>query len=108
MLYSNADVFVFPSLHEGFGMPVLEAMACGTPVITSKTTSLPEVAGDAAVLVNPEDAEELGDAIMRVLDDDSLQSQLRARGIERAKQFTWQRAAEQTLGVYRACVSNQR
>lgn len=89
-------------------MPVLEAMACGTPVITSKTTSLPEVAGDAAVLVNPEDAEELGDAIMRVLDDDSLQSQLRARGIARAKQFTWQRAAEQTLGVYRQCVRNQR
>jgi glycosyltransferase involved in cell wall biosynthesis len=104
LLYSHADVFVFPSLYEGFGMPVLEAMACGTPVITSRTTSLPEVAGDAAVLVNPEDAEELADAIMRVLDDPSLQSQLRALGVERAKQFTWQRAAQQTLAVYRAVV----
>jgi glycosyltransferase involved in cell wall biosynthesis len=108
MLYSNADLFVFPSLYEGFGMPVLEAMACGTPVITSKTTSLPEVAGDAAVLINPEDAEELADAITQVLDDDSLQADLRARGFERAKQFTWQRAAQQTLAVYREIVNNQR
>ena len=108
LLYSNADVFVFPSLYEGFGMPVLEAMACGTPVITSKTTSLPEVAGDAALLVNPEDAEELSDAIMRVLDDESLQSRLRTRGVERAKQFTWQRAAQQTLAVYRQIVHHQR
>ncbi|HKN87930.1 MAG TPA: glycosyltransferase family 1 protein, partial [Nitrospiraceae bacterium] len=108
MLYSNADVFAFPSLYEGFGMPVLEAMACGTPVITSKTTSLPEVAGDAAVLVNPEDAEELADAILRVLDDASLHSQLRARGVERAKQFTWQRAAQQTFAVYRQIVHERR
>jgi glycosyltransferase involved in cell wall biosynthesis len=108
VLYSNADLFVFPSLYEGFGMPVLEAMACGTPVITSKTTSLPEVAGDAAVLINPEDAEELADAIIQVLDDDSLQADLRARGLERAKQFTWQRAAQQTLAVYREIVNNQR
>jgi glycosyltransferase involved in cell wall biosynthesis len=83
-------------------------MACGTPVITSKTTSLPEVAGDAAVLVNPEDVEELAEAMMRVLSDDSLQSQLRSRGLERAKQFTWQRAAQQTLAVYREIVNNQR
>jgi len=101
LLYSNADLFVFPSLYEGFGMPVLEAMACGTPVITSRTTSLPEVAGDAAVLVNPEDVDELAEAMMRVLDDEILQSQLRSRGLERAKQFTWQRAARQTLAVYR-------
>ncbi|HET7059368.1 MAG TPA: glycosyltransferase family 1 protein [Nitrospiraceae bacterium] len=108
LLYAHADVFVFPSLYEGFGMPVLEAMACGTPVITSRTTSLPEVAGDAAVLVNPEDAEELADAIMRVLDDDALQSRLRSKGLERVKQFTWQRAARQTLSVYREVVNNQR
>lgn len=103
-LYSHADLFVFPSLYEGFGMPVLEAMACGVPVITSNRTALPEVAGDAAVLVNPEAPEELADAMVRVLHDSSLRAALREKGFQRARQFTWERAARQTLAVYReAC-----
>lgn len=101
LLYTHADLFVFPSIYEGFGMPVLEAMACGTPVITSDRTSLPEVAGDAAILVNPEDAEVLAEAIVRVLNDQTLRSELRARGFERVKQFTWERAARRTLALYR-------
>jgi glycosyltransferase involved in cell wall biosynthesis len=105
LLYSHADVFVFPSVYEGFGMPVLEAMACGAPVITSNTTALPEVAGDAAVLVNPERVEEMADAIVRVLDDQGLRESLRTKGFQRAKQFTWERAARQTLAVYREVCS---
>lgn len=101
LLYSHADVFVFPSIYEGFGIPVLEAMACGAPVITSNTTALPEVAGDAAVLVNPENTEELADAIIRVLEDSDLRATLRAMGFERARRFTWERAAQRTLAVYR-------
>ncbi len=101
LLYSHADLFVFPSIYEGFGMPVLEAMACGAPVITSNRTALPEVAGDAAVLVDPEDAEQLGEAIVRVLEDRTLRATLRAKGFERAKRFTWEKAARQTLALYR-------
>ncbi|MCS6289208.1 MAG: glycosyltransferase family 4 protein [Nitrospira sp.] len=100
-LYSFADVFVFPSLYEGFGMPVLEAMACGAPTITSLTSSLPEVAGDAAVLVDPEDAGALGTAMVNVLSDQGLRQQLRGRGFERARLFTWQRAALRTSALYR-------
>lgn len=100
LLYSHAELFVFPSIYEGFGMPVLEAMACGAPVITSNRTSLPEVAGDAAILVNPEDADELADAIVRVLDDGALRDTLRVKGVERAKQFTWDDAARRTLALY--------
>jgi glycosyltransferase involved in cell wall biosynthesis len=92
---------VFPSLYEGFGMPVLEAMACGAPVITSATTSLPEVAGDAAVLIDPHSPEQLAEALVHVLTDRALRETLRAKGFERAKQFTWERAARSTLAVYR-------
>ncbi len=101
LLYSHADLFVFPSLYEGFGMPVIEAMACGTPVVTSNRASLPEVAGDAAMLVNPDSDEELAEALVRVLRDMPLRESLRAKGFERARQFTWERAARQTLAVYR-------
>ena len=101
LLYSHADLFVFPSIYEGFGMPVLEAMACGAPVITSNRTSLPEVAGDAAILVNPEDPDELADAIVSVLEDRPLRDGLTAKGFERAKQFTWEQAARRTLALYR-------
>ena len=101
LLYANADLFVFPSLYEGFGMPVLEAMACGAPVITSNRTALPEVAGDAAVLVDPEDADELAEAIVRVLETSSLRAELKERGFKRAKQFTWEQAARRTLALYR-------
>lgn len=101
LLYSQTDLFVFPSIYEGFGMPVLEAMACGAPVITSNRTALPEVAGEAAILVNPEKADELADAIVRVLEDRTLRAELKARGFERARQFTWERAARGTLALYR-------
>jgi glycosyltransferase involved in cell wall biosynthesis len=82
-------------------MPVLEAMACGTPVITSAKTSLPEVAGDAAVLIDPLSPEELGEALVRVAHDASLRQTLRQKGLERVKAFTWERAARETLCVYR-------
>lgn len=101
LLYAHTELFVFPSLYEGFGMPVLEAMACGAPVITSNTTSLPEVAGDAALLVNPNDPGELAEAMVHVLTNDSLRETLRMKGVARAKQFTWERAARRTLAVYR-------
>jgi len=99
-LYSGARAFVFPSLWEGFGMPVLEAMASGTPVLTSDRTSLPEVAGDAAVLVDPESHDALVDALVRICSDDDLRGRLRARGLERAATFTWEGCARQTLRAY--------
>ena len=108
LLYSHADVFVFPSIYEGFGMPVLEAIACGAPVITSSTTALPEVGGDAAVLINPESVEELADAIVHVLEQPDLRDRLRVKGLQRAKQFTWERAARQTVAVYREICSERR
>jgi glycosyltransferase involved in cell wall biosynthesis len=101
LLYSYADLFVFPSLYEGFGMPVLEAMACGVPVITSSTSALREVAGDAAVSVNPEDADALSRAIIEVLDDHGKRERLRISGFARAKSFTWHDAAAQTHALYR-------
>ncbi|MBM4132435.1 MAG: glycosyltransferase family 4 protein [Nitrospira sp.] len=101
LLYSYATVFVFPSIYEGFGMPVLEAMACGAPVITSSTTSLPEVAGDAALLIDPENAEVLGDALQRVLEDAALRKTLRTKGFERVKDFTWDRSARWLMNLYR-------
>lgn len=101
-LYSAADVFVYPALYEGFGLPVLEAMACGAPVITSNVSSLPEAAGDAAVLVDPLDVDGIAAAMDRLFEDGSLRASLRQKGIARAGQFTWERAAEKTWGVYRA------
>jgi len=99
-LYNAAEVFVHPSLFEGFGLPPLEAMACGTPVITSNTTALPEVVGEAAVQVDPLDVEALAGALARVTGDAGLRGELRARGLERAGQFTWEKTARQTLRVY--------
>ena len=98
-LYSGAAAFVYPSLYEGFGLTVLEAMACGTPVICSSTTSLPEVAGDAAVLVDPNDVAAIGHAIQNLLTDEQLRRSLRARGLARARQCTWDRAADETWQV---------
>lgn len=100
-LYSCTDLFVFPSRYEGFGMPVLEAMACGAPTVTSSTSSLPEVAGDAALLVDPDDVEGLGRAMVTALSDASLRDGLRQRGYERARLFTWRRAAASTSALYR-------
>jgi glycosyltransferase involved in cell wall biosynthesis len=100
-VYWAADALVFPSWWEGFGWPPLEAMASGTPVICSDRGSLGEVAGDAALIVNPEEPKEIADAISRVLDDENLRRSLILKGMQRAKQFTWERAAEQTFQVYR-------
>ena len=106
VLYSAAEVFAFPSLYEGFGIPVLEAMACGTPVVTSSTSSLPEVAGDAALLVPPEDTDALADALWRLLEDGALRDQLRSRGLERARLFTWRSAAQSLLCAFERITSN--
>ncbi|MBN1886773.1 MAG: glycosyltransferase family 4 protein [Thermoflexales bacterium] len=100
-LYNGAELLIFPSLYEGFGLPPLEAMACGTPVVCSNAASLPEVVGDAAVTVDPYDVEGLAEAMRRVLNDVSLREDLRARGLERARQFTWEKAARETVEVYR-------
>ncbi len=96
-LYRNAALFAFPSLYEGFGLPVLEAMACGTPVVCSDVSSLPEVAGDAALLVDPLDTDALAGAMARVLGDADLCQAMIARGLQQAARFTWERAARQLL-----------
>ena len=98
--YQQATVFVFPSLYEGFGLPVLEAMGCGCPVICSSASSLPEVAGDAAVLVDPRRIDQLAEALANVLESPAVQSSLRARGSARAKEFVWDRTARETVAVY--------
>ncbi|HEY1755372.1 MAG TPA: glycosyltransferase family 1 protein [Bryobacteraceae bacterium] len=99
-LYSRARIFAFPSLDEGFGMPVLDAMARGVPVVTSRRSAIPEVAGDAALLVDPEDVEELGAALKRLAGDEALRQDLARRGRDRAAEFTWENAVEQTWKVY--------
>jgi glycosyltransferase involved in cell wall biosynthesis len=100
-LYNAASVFVFPSLYEGFGLPVLEAMACGTPVVTSGVSALPEVAGDAAVLVDPNDAHAIADAVNYIWSSPAEAERLRRAGLERAASFTWDACAEATLALYR-------
>lgn len=100
---SGAGLFAFPSLQEGFGLPVLEAMACGTACLTSSVSSLPEVAGDAAVLVDPADVEAIADGLRRVLGDPGLRGDLAARGLSRAGTFTWDRTARETLAFLKAC-----
>ncbi|MBC8457657.1 MAG: glycosyltransferase family 4 protein [Deltaproteobacteria bacterium] len=99
-LMSAAEVFVYPSLYEGFGLPPLEAMACGTAVVTSNISSLPEVAGDAAILTNPFEPEEIAQALAKVALDETLRGELMRMGKERAKTFSWRRTAEETLKVY--------
>lgn len=102
LLYQAADLFVFPSLYEGFGLPILEAMACGTPVACSRISSMPEVAGDAAVLFDPEEECSIAAAIGSIITGTDLRRDLARRGLERSKQFSWARTAAQTLGVIRS------
>lgn len=102
LLYKKADVFVYPSHYEGFGLPVLEAMTLGTPVVTSNTSSLPEVAGDAALLVNPNDPIELAESILKVISDRKLRDNLIQKGQKRAKLFSWERTAKETLKAYKS------
>lgn len=99
-LYSNAACVALPSLYEGFGLPVLEAMACGTPVVTSNLSSLPEVAGDAALLIDPLDVDALVHALERLLTDSALRERMITAGIQRAARFTWERSAAQLSDIY--------
>jgi glycosyltransferase involved in cell wall biosynthesis len=101
-LYSGALFYILPSLYEGFGLTVLEAMSCGTPVITSNTSSLPEVAGDAAVLVDPQDIVGLATSMQRLCQDAALRREMGERGLAQAARFSWERAARETLAVYKA------
>lgn len=99
-LYNSADLFVYPSIYEGFGLPPLEAMACGCPVVTSNASSLPEVVGDAGIMVDPNSANELSNAINIVLKNDVLRKNLVIKGLNRAKMFSWEKCAKDTISVY--------
>jgi glycosyltransferase involved in cell wall biosynthesis len=98
--YSVARLLVYPSLYEGFGLPLLEAMACGCPVVTSNTSSLPEVVGEAGIMVNPYDTDSLAQAMRQVLTDDELRDEMVRKGLEQATKFSWEKTAEQTRQVY--------
>jgi glycosyltransferase involved in cell wall biosynthesis len=106
-LYSMADIFAFPSFFEGFGIPPLEAMACGAPVITSNVSSLPEVASDAALLVNPHNIDEISQAITRLLEDEQLRVDLQKKGYQRAEQYTWDKSAQKMLHAYQKLYSGE-
>ena len=106
-LYSGAELFIFPSLFEGFGIPVIEAMACGTPVVASNRTSIPEVSGDAAVIVDPMNVDELAGAIYQVLSTPALREKLIERGIERARYFSWEKSTRETLKLYQEIGENR-
>src|SRR6185503_10112276 len=99
-LYSGALCFVYPSIFEGFGLPPLEAMKCGAPVIVGNKTSLPEVVGDAALMIDPFDINAIATAIQKVISNSELRSELRAKGLQRANQFDWKETARRTLAVY--------
>jgi glycosyltransferase involved in cell wall biosynthesis len=100
-VYSGAALMAYPSLYEGFGLPPLEAMACGTPVVTSDISSLPEVVGDAALMVKPTDVDALAGAMEKILKDDNLRHRLSEDGLKRAGTFTWEKTAKLTSQVYR-------
>jgi glycosyltransferase involved in cell wall biosynthesis len=99
-LYNGADLFVYPSLYEGFGLPPLEAMACGCPTVTSDSSSLPEVVGDAGLIVNPNSSADLVEAMARVLMEPGLAEALRNKGLARAARFSWDRCVQETLDIY--------
>jgi glycosyltransferase involved in cell wall biosynthesis len=105
-LYQKAKLFIYPSLYEGFGLPILEAMASGCPVITSNTSSLPEVAGDAAFLVNPTKKTEIKNAILNIIENKDLADDFICRGLKRAKKFSWNQCAEKTISFYEKVIEN--
>ncbi|MCL5960394.1 MAG: glycosyltransferase family 4 protein [Chloroflexi bacterium] len=105
-LYNLADLFVYPSLYEGFGLPVAEAMACGTPVVTSNTSSLPEIVGEAGLMVAPTEVEALADSIERALTDAALRDRMRVAGLAQSAKFTWQKAAKSLVGVYQKAAAH--
>jgi glycosyltransferase involved in cell wall biosynthesis len=105
-LYSGALAFAFPSLYEGFGLPALEAMQCGAPVITSNTSSLPEVVGDAGILIEPRDVDALCQAMLELYRNESRRAELSARGLDRARQFSWERCTRETIAAYEVALSN--
>jgi glycosyltransferase involved in cell wall biosynthesis len=104
-LMSGADVFVYPSLSEGFGLPPLEAMACGAPVVCSDAPALPEVVGDAAITVQPTDVNAWTETLRKILDDDALREALRKKGFQRANQFSWEKTARLTLSAFEEAAS---
>jgi glycosyltransferase involved in cell wall biosynthesis len=104
LLYNLADAFVFPSWREGFGLPPLEAMACGTPVVASDRPAMPEILGDAALYAAPDEPEAMADVLARVLRERALREDVRARGIAQAARYSWERAARETLAVYRTAL----
>jgi glycosyltransferase involved in cell wall biosynthesis len=108
VFYQCAAVFAFPSLYEGFGLPPLEAMACGTPVVTSNVSSLPEVVGEAAVLVNPENVFDIARGLREALLNEALRRELTRRGFEQLRRFSWERTAREVLEVYREVVERSR
>ncbi|MCW5314782.1 glycosyltransferase [Nostoc sp. KVJ3] len=104
LFYSKADVFVYPSYYEGFGLPILEAMTLGAPVVSANTSSIPEVTGDAAILIDPSDFIQLAEAILKVISDSQVRQELISKGRERAKLFSWERTAKETLEAYRTII----
>jgi len=107
-LYRGASLFVYPSFYEGFGLPVIEAMACGVPVVASNTTSLPEVVGDAGILINPYHPDELKEAMSKLLEDPGYRKQMSEKGLKRAKLFSWEKCARGTLAVYEKATGERR
>jgi len=105
VFFDMAKVFIFPSLYEGFGLPPLEAMAHGTPVVTSNTSALPEVVGNAALLVNPENVFEISRALQRALTDQTLRARMKAAGVEQVQRFSWETSVRRMVEVYTSVVA---
>ncbi len=105
LLYSAAEVLLYPSLYEGFGLPILEAMSCGTPVITSNISSMPEVGGDAALYVNPEDEGDISKKLQLLMKDEQLRKTIADKGFKQAQRFSWTKCAEETFGIYKRLIN---